>query len=129
MSNDLTLQQQIQITDLSASVGSLKQLTESAMDKMGDNQRMIKALQQRLDRDKERHAEDLEDLKSTLKEVIVELRVIDAKILTKEEREQELEDILGLKVGRLGIKFIGGLIVAKATALVAWYNGLFSGVS
>ena len=129
MSNDLTLQQQIQITDLSASVGSLKQLTESAMDKMGDNQRMIKALHQRLDRDKERHAEDLEDLKSTLKEVIVELRVIDAKILTKEEREQELEDILGLKVGRLGIKFIGGLIVAKAPALVAWYNGLFSGVS
>lgn len=116
MADELTVQQQQQINQLNASVGALQILVENSLEKFGDNQRMIKALHQRFDNLDER----MDKMESELKD-------IDFKVLTKEERKSELEEIIQAKVGSWVLKALGGLIALKVTALIAWFNGAFSG--
>ena len=116
MADELTVQQQQQINQLNTSVGALQILVENSLEKFGDNQRMIKALHQRFDSLDDR----MDNLESDLKD-------IDSKVLTREERKSELDEIMQAKVGSWVLKALSGLIALKLAALIAWFNGAFSG--
>ena len=122
MSEELQIQQQQQITDLSVDTASLRILVEQSLEKYGDGQRMVKALHQRFDKIEDTLDKRIDKLESELKD-------IDSKVLTREERKQELEDIVNAKVGSWVIKALGTLMAAMVAGVVAWFNGLFSGVS
>lgn len=104
---------QEQINNLQISLAAQEVLTKEAISKMGKNQDLLEALHSRLDKMNDR----FDSMES-------EIRDIDIKVLTKEERKEELEEIVQAKVGSWILKVVGGALTAGAVALFAWFQKL-----
>ncbi len=113
---------QEQINSLQVTLAAQELLTRQAMDAMGDNQRIIKALHQRFDKQDKMFAEQ----SRRFDDIERELKDLDEKVLSREERKAELEEIVNAKVGSWVLKFIGTVVVGAAAGVTAWFQGLFS---
>ena len=109
MSDNIQFLQE-QINKLQISLASQEVLTNQAIDKMGKNQELLAALHRRLDH------------------IDTELKVLDKKTVTREERKAELEEIVNTKVGSWALKWMGGVFTAISIAVTAWFTDIFKGL-
>jgi len=120
---------QTQLTDLAVDVASQKSLTHQAIDNMGENKAMLKAVHSRMDEFLKEVKIEIQEIRKEVSEVREEASAIREHCIDREELKEELETLVNAKVGSWVINSLWALIASGSALFIAWWNDLLKGMS